>query len=65
MLSDDNFLTKQEEAIQGKTLCRFPDRPVFKFIPTRQVIHQLLIEAALSSYPNLEKELAEAAKKKK
>ena len=64
-LSDDNFLTKQEEALQGKTACRFPERPVVKFIPSRQVLHDLLIEAAMTSYPNLEKELVDAKGKKK
>ena len=46
MRSDDNFLTKQEELIRGKTLCRFPDRPVFRFIPARPIIHQLILEMA-------------------
>jgi len=58
-------LTKQEEALKGKTGCRFPDKPVFKFIPYRQVVHQLVFEAAMTYYPNLDKDLAELMKGKK
>lgn len=65
MLSDDNVKTRQEELIQGKIPCRFPDRPVTKFIPSRMVMYQLLLEAAMVSFPTLEQDLGEFKCKKK
>ena len=51
--------------IEGKTPARFPNRPVTRFIPASLVMHTLLIEAALTSTPTLEKELGEYKSKKK
>lgn len=65
MLSDDSVQTETERRLQGKTPCRFPDRPVTHFIPTRFVLHQLLLEAAMLSHPTLDKDLGEFKCKKK